>query len=268
MSKAGDTRGYKRSWKNLLINKRYQLRFTLFMVGLSALLMVGLGSWIMVVANETTKVSMTSERGKRCEPVPEIEAPHEEAPPPAVPMKLPEDNGPRPERASKIDVTLDAMEVPKPQLIVPPVPKDFGAKVVDHWRCEVEIASKVVALERGRMQILFALILTGLLLVFGLAIYGIKMTHRVAGPLFKVQLYLTKMRNGRFDKVYNLRKGDQLVSFYDHFKLAHAGVVQMEADDIERLSAVITAAEAAGAGEHPSVIAMRETLARKKQSLE
>ena len=30
---------YKRSWKNLLLNKRYQLRFTLFMVGVSALLM-------------------------------------------------------------------------------------------------------------------------------------------------------------------------------------------------------------------------------------
>ena len=40
-SAAGGARGYKRSWKNLLINKRYQLRFTLFMVGLSVVLMVG-----------------------------------------------------------------------------------------------------------------------------------------------------------------------------------------------------------------------------------
>ena len=38
-SAAGGAKGYKRSWKNLLINKRYQLRFTLFMVGVSALLM-------------------------------------------------------------------------------------------------------------------------------------------------------------------------------------------------------------------------------------
>ena len=28
------THEHKRSWKNLLINKRYQLQFTLFMVGL------------------------------------------------------------------------------------------------------------------------------------------------------------------------------------------------------------------------------------------
>ena len=70
--------------------------------------------------------------------------------------------------------------------------------------------------------------------MLGLAIYGIKMTHKVAGPLFKVSLYLAKMRDGRFDKVYNLRKGDQLVDFYEHFKTAHAGVVQLEQDDIEQ----------------------------------
>ena len=51
---AGGARGYKRSWKNLLINKRYQLRFTLFMVGMAALLMTGLGVWVMRVADEAT----------------------------------------------------------------------------------------------------------------------------------------------------------------------------------------------------------------------
>ena len=86
--------------------------------------------------------------------------------------------------------------------------------------------------------------------MLGLALYGIKMTHKVAGPLFKVSLYFAKMRDGRFDKVYNLRKGDQLVDFYDHFKPAHAGVVQMEKDDIERIKAMIAAAEAAGIGDH------------------
>ena len=35
-------RGYKRSWKNLLINRQYQLRFTLFMVVLSTLLITAL----------------------------------------------------------------------------------------------------------------------------------------------------------------------------------------------------------------------------------
>jgi hypothetical protein len=104
--------------------------------------------------------------------------------------------------------------------------------------------------------------------VLGLAIYGIKMTHRVAGPLFKVSLYLSKMRAGRFDKVYNLRKGDQLVDFYDHFKHAHGGIVQMQRDDIARIAAVVSAAEAAGAGAHPAVTELREMLERKEKSIE
>jgi hypothetical protein len=118
------------------------------------------------------------------------------------------------------------------------------------------------------MRILYVLIATGLILVFGLAGYGIKMTHRVAGPLFKVQLYLAKMRDGRFDKVYNLRKGDQLVAFYDHFKQAHAGVVALEKSDIERLKKTIAAAEGAGAGEHPSIVELRAMLERKEKSVE
>lgn len=305
---AGD-RGYKRSWKNLLINKRYQLRFTLFMVGLSTLLMTGLGIWIMVVANETTKVSITSERGKKCPKVPVIQAPYEEEQPPPPSMKLPAPEAPTAPTADgarkkpKIDVTLDEMELPKPIVVVPPVPggsnmftatadntacrataprcgrdlmcfsdrcvvPGFGLLVVEHWKCELDIASNVKRLELGRFRILLTLIGAGLLLVIGLAIYGIKMTHRVAGPLFKVQLYLAKMRDGRFDKVYNLRKGDQLVDFYDHFKQAHAGVVALEKSDIAQLKKTIAAAEGAGAGDHPSIVALRTMLERKEKSVE
>ena len=112
------------------------------------------------------------------------------------------------------------------------------------------------------------LIGTGLLLMIGLALYGIKMTHKVAGPLFKVSLYFAKMRDGRLDKVYNLRKGDQLVDFYEHFKSAHAGVVTMEKDDVARIKATIEAAEAAGLGDHASIAELRTLLARKEKSLE
>ena len=57
---SGPTRGYKRSWKNLLINKRYQLRFTLFMAGLAAVLIAALGYFVMFYADRTlTKTPIT-----------------------------------------------------------------------------------------------------------------------------------------------------------------------------------------------------------------
>ena len=317
-------RNYKRSWKNLLINKRYQLRFTLFMVGLSSLLMGGLGIWVMKVANETTEVSKASVRGEACPKVPSLgsgaptgddedaapapsmkqgEAPGSpaggpaaaapSAPAQAAPTATPvgsanpsgspaappagsgtTDNAPKagtpgsPPAADSeprhATVQIDESSMTLTQTL----PPDLADRFVAHWTCELRQVATFDRLERGRLRILWAMIMTGVFLVIGLAVYGIKMTHRVAGPLFKVSLYLTKMREGRFDKVYNLRKGDQLVEFYDHFKLAHGGVVAMQQDDIDRIAAVIAAAEAAGTGAHPAVAELREMLARKEKSIE
>lgn len=288
-------RGYKRSWKNLLINKRYQLRFTLFMVGLSTLLMAGLGIWVMRVANDTTEVAKANVLGADCGEIAPFEGEEEELEPddledpPAVPMKLdPKGKAPptpppppidEPDAGEgsgsgtrrKIDVILDDMEVPVPPPVPPTIPKvreGLKAEIITHHICKMGIPASLDKLESRRLQILFVLIASGLLLVIGLAVYGIKMTHKVAGPLFKVGLYLAKMRDGRLDKVYNLRKGDQLVDFYEHFKVAHAGVVKMQKDDIERVKAVIAAAEAAGAGEHAAVGELRALVAKKEKSLE
>jgi len=322
-SKPGD-RSHKRSWKNLLINKSYQLRFTLFMVGLAGLLMVGLGVWVMWVANETTEVSMASVRGEACPKVPSFGsgAPtgEDEDAVPAPSMKLDETPGssaggsPSPAAApsdpapapaapaggANADGTPAAAPVPtgappkapkagtpgspptadgeprhatvqideSSMTLTQTLPSDLADRFVAHWTCELRQVATFDRLERGRLRILWLMIATGVFLVIGLAVYGIKMTHRVAGPLFKVSLYLTKMREGRFDKVYNLRKGDQLVEFYDHFKLAHGGVVAMQQDDIDRIEAVIAAAEAAGTGAHPAVAELREMLARKEKSIE
>ena len=303
---------YKRSWKNLLINKRYQLQFTLFMVGLSTVLMTGLGVWVMRVANETTSVSMASVRGTPCAPVPALEetpaegeqgmapagdevtppeiTPPEITPPPAadgsaapaapavtdVPVPVPVPDGDVPAAADPASPPPDEAAPPRRAVVqmqessmtMVQVPPEFGAKVIGHWTCEMRLRGQLHDLARGRERILWVLIATGLLLTLGLAAYGIKMTHKVAGPLFKVSLYLAKMRDGRLDKVWNLRKGDQLVEFYDHFRTAHAGVVKLEHDDIAQVKAVIAAAEGAGAGDHAAVVELRELLARKEKAVE
>jgi hypothetical protein len=358
---------YKRSWKNLLLNKRYQLRFTLFMVGMAAVLMAVLGVWVMKEANEATTVAMARVRGEACPKVPEvIEVPTGMSDEPAVPMNIDDDSAadpaPVPEAApapapakparSAVDPAHVAMNNAQNDLlaikavwcsgdaeckpetaaplqikvkdcdtyvkakfedatavdvlrkasiavvkcesggepysvadadperratvqleessmtITPTLPNDFADRIVSHHTCEMRQASAIDLLEAGRRRILYVLIITGLALMIGLAVYGIKMTHKVAGPLFKVSLYLAKMRDGRYDKVWNLRKGDQLVDFYDHFKVAHAGIVQMEKDDIARVQALIAAAEEAGAGDHESVKELRTLLARKEKSIE
>ncbi len=290
---------YKRSWKNLLLNKRYQLRFTLFMVGLSVALMCGLvfgtncfwklwpsswSSWGGVVeeADEATRVGINAAI-ERCPEVPKLVAEGDDeasdqvdkkTTPMAVagqPPKLPDagsaagagsgsGSGDEEEHHATVQMEEETMTFP--------VPPDFGDSVVAHWTCLARYWGQEDNLFLGRTRILWVLAASGVLLVFGLAIYGLKMTHRVAGPLFKVSLYFAKMRDGRFDKVYNLRKGDQLVDFYEHFKEAHAGVVTREREDIAELRAVVAAAEGAGLGDHDATKQLRELIARKEKSLE
>jgi hypothetical protein len=286
---------YKRSWKNLLLNKRYQLRFTLFMVGISSVLMTGLGIRVMKFANEATTVAMARVRGEPCPKVPELSDDAASSDEDAVPMKL--DDGPdspatATPAAGSAETTPTVTNSPSPSsnppdqqppgadrhievqidessmTLKPTVPKDFADRIIAHWTCDMRQAGAIDALERGRLRILWVLLATGIALCLGLAVYGIKMTHKVAGPMFKVSLYFAKMRDGRLDKVYNLRKGDQLVDFYEHFKAAHAGVVKLERADIERIQEVVAAAEAAGAGQHEAVAELKKVLARKEKSLE
>jgi hypothetical protein len=98
------------------------------------------------------------------------------------------------------------------------------------------------------------------------------MTHRVAGPLHKVALYMAKLHDGKYDTVYNLRKGDHLVDFYAHFKSAHAGMKKWQEDDVARLKAVIAAAEEGKLeGRSPEMAAaladLKALLAKKEASL-
>jgi hypothetical protein len=88
---------------------------------------------------------------------------------------------------------------------------------------------------------LLVLIGFGVLLALVLAGYGIVLTHKVAGPLFKVGLYLDHIRDGRLGQVYNLRKGDQLVDFFEHFRAAHDALRRRTQQDIELLDKAIAA---------------------------
>jgi hypothetical protein len=297
----GGNRGYKRSWKNLLINKRYQLRFTLFMAGLSAVLMTLLGLWVTRVAGEATNVAKSRQRGRICVSVPEEKpAPAAVAPTPTPtptpsapvqvdvgemkPDVVPPPAGPPgagapepPEGRHRVvigesSMTIDPSTAPPAPPKVPRMSAEQRAKLVaERDTCEKDIARQIAKIEAANRNIVIVLVVAGVLLTLGLAVFGIKMTHKVAGPLHKVTLYLAKMRDGRYDTVYNLRKGDQLVEFYEHFKHAHAGVTQIEKEDIARIKAALDALEADGvlvrsADARTAADALRKVLERKEAS--
>lgn len=189
---AGSRPKHQRHLRNYLLNRELQLRFTLIIVVISAVLTGALGWVVMSKAHEASRV-----------------------------------------------VQVRAMD-----------PTDEMAQ---------QLVAQFAHNDRVMLAVLFAF---GIILSLVLSAFGIVLTHKVAGPLFKVTLYLDKIRDGKLGQVYALRKGDQLVEFFDHFKGAHDSLRARATEDIALLD---KAQAAAGAG--PLGDELRAAKARKEESL-
>jgi hypothetical protein len=198
-------RGYRRSWRNLILDTEYQLVFTTAMVLSALVFMAGLGYVVLDMANTSTKTAIADVQGQ--------------------PFLAP------------------------------------------------EVADETIAkLERRRELLQGILVGVGILVTGGLFVYGIKATHRVAGPLHKVGGYCEQIAAGRFEPPRNLRKGDQLVEFYEHFKQAHEALRRRHQADVDCLRALVAAADDAELGARSPELAsrlddLRTLLARKEVGL-
>jgi hypothetical protein len=267
---ADTKKAYRRSWRNLLLDSSYQLRFTLFMVGTCAVLMTLLGVWVMRVAERATTVAINNVLGARCkEPRPAQSEPGVERPDPAAAAAA----APQEQRVRPV-VTIDDSQMPTSGAgkSAPAGPAVASAELTRYESCLRGQAARIDELHHGHRVILVALVVMGGLLMIGLFLYGIKMTHRVAGPLHKVTLYFDKLREGRHETIHDLRKGDQLLAFYEHFKEACAGLRRMEVEDVAQLRSLLAVAERTDlASRSPelaeSLAALRQILARKEASL-
>ena len=90
-----------------------------------------------------------------------------------------------------------------------------------HDGFQEEIASD---LQSGDRALVYKMIVIGLGLVTILSLYLVIMTHRVAGPLFKISMYFDRMAEGKLGKVTPLREGDMLQDSFVTFKTTHEAV--------------------------------------------
>jgi len=126
-----------------------------------------------------------------------------------------------------------------------------------------EMAQQLVTQFAHNDKVMLAVLVAfGVLLSVVLSAYGIVLTHKIAGPLYKVTLYLDKIRDGKLGQVYNLRKGDELVEFFEHFKAAHDNLRKGAEADIALLDKAIGAV-----GASPVADELKAAKQRKEESL-
>jgi signal transduction histidine kinase len=111
----------------------------------------------------------------------------------------------------------------------------------------------------------------GALVVAGvLALFGLVLTHRVAGPVYVMGLYIATLAAGRYPRMRPLRKKDELRGFFDRLSEAVDRIREREAEEARLLSEVIeTLQPLATTQEAQAALSILGSLrARKRQATE
>jgi nitrogen fixation/metabolism regulation signal transduction histidine kinase len=115
----------------------------------------------------------------------------------------------------------------------------------------------------------FAIVIVAalLLLVLGMGLAGVVVTHKVAGPVFKMKRLLGELAKGHFRVVARLRKGDELQYFFDAFNDAAEQLSRRQEDEISQIDSVIRLLADAESGDGDSVASAKERLQALRDSM-
>ncbi len=100
--------------------------------------------------------------------------------------------------------------------------------------------------ERSDRLLLAAFAAIAVLLAAALALLGVVITHRVAGPIFVMGHYLQVLAEGRFPRMRTLRRSDELKAFFrtfidavDSMKVREAKHAAALEDAVQRMRAAL-----------------------------
>lgn len=99
-----------------------------------------------------------------------------------------------------------------------------------------------IAADRSRLRTL--LVGTGVALVVLLALMGVLITHRIVGPVHKMKRLLRRVSTGRLVLDEHLRRGDELEDLFDTFLQMTYSLRAMQAARLATLDATLRRAEA------------------------
>src|SRR5262245_12099660 len=121
--------------------------------------------------------------------------------------------------------------------------------------------------------VLWGIIGFGIVLILSISAVGILITHKVAGPLYKITSLFHRVRDNKLGTApVGLRKGDELQDFYLGFREMHVAVRGRVEDDVRVLGNVVSTLEASADARQPAVARALEDLRQlrkaKEESLE
>jgi len=201
---------YKRSVRNLLIDSRFQLRYTGFLVVVAVVVSGVLGGFLYRTSREV--VSESQEVVLESKKVSDV-----------VRMSIKDSYSDNPDLAAAFNEESAAQD----------------RKIEEQQR----------ALVRQQQVMLYELVfgLTFLVAVIGLC--GIWFTHKIAGPIYKMKMLLRQVGDGKLVFQGKLRRGDELQDFFGAFITMVDKLRERQSHEVTQLEAAIRMAGEAGASQ-------------------
>jgi nitrogen fixation/metabolism regulation signal transduction histidine kinase len=251
---------YKRSARNYLLDRHFQLKYTGMLVGVALVFASGLGLllWrasgaIVEQSNlaveqgrETVRLSQeTVERGqeviKQSQKVSQV-----------VAMNIAKEYADSPELAKTFQEEADKDEE---KLSEEQSRLEADAAFLARRSHDLEAQAANVQAKRDAL----ALLLVGgiFVLVAGIGAAGIVFTHKIAGPIFKMKRLLREVGEGKLILKERLRKGDELQHFFETFEQTVNRLRERQMEEIARIDGILADLEPV-AGESDGVRRLKE----------
>jgi signal transduction histidine kinase len=203
---------YKRSVKNYLIDSRFQLKYTSFIIAIALVISAVLGAFLLNTSKQVVAESAkVVEESKKVSDV------------------------------VKMSIKNDPIYGSDPELA-----KSFADAA---GGSDAKIVEQQKALEAQQRTMMYGLIGGLSLMVVLIGLLGIYFTHKVAGPIYMMKSLLKQVGEGKLNFNRRPRKGDELQDFFEAFTGMVNDLKKRQEGEVERLTEAMDAAKAAGAGE-------------------
>ena len=225
---------HQRRLRNYLLDSHFQLKYTGYLVGIALLFSLSLGLliWrtsVAVIAQSHQAVhqgEQVVERGRQVV---------------AESQKVSE--------VVKMNIIKDPVYSDNPALL--DAFKADADKQDERLRAQQEaleaqataLREQASALSDKQHAMLYTLVGALSLLVILIGVAGILVTHKVAGPIFKMTRQINDVGEGRLRIPGKLRRGDELVHFFETFETMVRNLRQRQEVEIEKLERAIATME-------------------------
>lgn len=255
-NESGQRPRYKRSARNYLLDPKFQLKYTGLLVLVAVLLSAVLGAQLWVTSQAVIEQSQqavqqgreTVKRGQKT--VEESKKVSE-----VVAMNISREYADNPELAKLFNADTEKRN------------KELEAEQKRLQQDAKDLEAQAAYLGNQQRKTLFVLIGGLALLVIAIAITGIIFTHKIAGPVFKMSGLLQRVGEGHLQIQSGLRKGDELVEFFETFRRMVDNLRARQQQQIESLDEAIGALEGEADAEKLAPLKkLREEMAARLES--